>query len=400
MVSADNTPPPSTPLPRPGDQAALRRQNHARVLEVIAAADRVHQAEIARSTGLSRATVSTLIDELEADGLVETSRSGRLRLVRLTRRPGFVLGVDFGHRHVSVAIADLDHEILAHHQIELVDHSLADEVLPQVSTMFDDLLQLTGVERDEILAAAMGLPTPIERGRAVASPSILPGWAGRDLAELATQTLDLPVRWVIDNDANFGARAEYRALRASGTAVDSMVYIKFGAGLGAGIVLDGRLMSGVSGTSGEIGHLVFNDDGPLCRCGNRGCLETLVAAPAVTRQMRELHGPTSIAEMVSLADDGDPGCRRALSDAGRQMGRAVAVLANLVNPDLVVVGGEMEQAAEYVLPAVWETLGRECIPVAAETLRVERTHYGALTHLVGAVAAAVDEVSPVPTFRT
>ena len=386
--------------PRPGDQAALRRANHTRVLELIAAAGQVHQAEIARHTGLSRATVSTLVAELEAGGQVETTRSGRRRLVRLTRRPGFVLGVDHGHRHVSVAIADLEREILAHSQTELADHSAADVVLPQVRLLLDDLLELTGVGRNEIMAAAIGLPAPIERDqRTVASPSILPGWADRDIAELAAQTLDLPVRWVIDNDANLGARAEYRALASLDAAVDSLIYIKFGAGLGAGMVLDGRLMSGVSGTAGEIGHLVFDDEGPLCRCGNRGCLETLVAAPAVTRQLRDTHGAISIAEIVARADRGDPGCRRTLADAGRQMGRAVAVLANLVNPELVVVGGEMEQAADYVLPAIRETLNRECVPVAAGAVRVERARHGRLTHLVGAVAAAVDEVSPVATFR-
>ncbi|MFT3660389.1 MAG: ROK family transcriptional regulator [Gordonia sp. (in: high G+C Gram-positive bacteria)] len=386
-------------IARPGDQAALHRANLARVLEAIAAGE-AHQAAISRHTGLSRATVSTLVAELEAAGQVETTRSGRRTLVRLARRPGFVLGVDHGHRHVSVAIADLDREILAHSQTALADHSAADVVLPQVRVLLDDLLALTGVGRNEILAAAIGLPTPIERGRGtVASPSILPGWAGRDIAGFAAQTLDLPVRWVVDNDANFGARAEYRAHSAAGAVVDSLIYIKFGAGLGAGMVLDGRLMSGINGTAGEIGHSVFDDEGPLCRCGNRGCLETLVAAPAVARQVVETHGEISIAEVVALADGGDPGCRRTLADAGRQMGRAVAVLANLVNPDLVVVGGEMEQAADYVLPAIRETLGRECVPVAAASVRVERARHGRLTQLVGAVTAAVDEVSPVSTFR-
>lgn len=386
--------------PRPGDQAALRRQNHARVLQVVAESVEIHQAEIARITGLSRATISTIVEDLQRDGLVETARTGRRKLVRLTRRPGFVVGIDHGHRHVSVAVADLDREILAHSQVGLADHSAADVVLPEVRHLLEDLLVRTGVGRNELVAAAMGLPAPIERDRRrVASSAILSGWADRDIADLAAQTLDLPIPWVIDNDANFGARAEYRSHVGPGSAVESMVYIKFGAGLGAGIVLDGRLMSGISGTAGEIGHLVFDEGGRLCRCGNRGCLETIVAAPVVAAELLETHGRIGIAQIVALADAGDQGCRRTLSDAGLLMGRAVAVLANLVNPDLIVVGGEMEQAADYVLPAIRETLGRECVPVAAEAVRVERARHGRLTQLVGAVDAAVDEVSPVATFR-
>lgn len=389
----------------PGDQHALRRQNDKRLLEFVARAGEVHQAEISRITGLSRGAVSGIVRDLEVRGIVEARLIGRRRMVALARRPGFVVGVDHGHRHVRVAPADLDRDILDQEGSALPDRSDAGTALAHARKLLDDLLRRTGVSRDEIVSAAIGLPAPIDRDHiTVASAAILPGWAGRNVAELAAGALDLHVPWHIDNDANLGVRAEYRVHAIDGPdAIDglqSMAYIKFGAGLGAGIVLDGRIMHGVNGTAGEIGHLVFDDRGPLCRCGNRGCLETLVSAPVIAAELIPTHGPLMIADAVRCADAGDIGCRRALHDAGAMMGRAVAVLANLVNPDVVVIGGELEQAATYVLPAIAEKLARECVPVAASSVRLTRTTYGPATHVVGAVHAAVDLLSTVPTFRS
>lgn len=386
------------PPVHPGDQRSLRRQNDTRVLECVAGSERVHQAEISRATGLSRGAVSGIVRDLEARGIVETIAVGRRRVVILARRPGFVLGIDHGHRHVRVALADLDREILDQEEAEVPDRSDADTVLTTARGVVDTLLERTGIDREEIASAAIGLPTPIDIDEGVtASSTILPGWPGRNVAAHVAEVLDVHVPWHVDNDANLGVRAEFRARADKG--IRSMAYIKFGAGLGAGIVLGGRLMRGVNGTAGEIGHLVFDPSGPLCRCGNRGCLETLVSVPVITGELVRTHGVVTIAEIVELADAGDVGCRRTLHDAGALMGRAVAVLANLMNPDIVVIGGELEQAAEYVLPAIAERMARECIPVAASTVRLTRTIHGRATHVIGAVHAAVDLKSAVPTFR-
>ncbi|MFT4088658.1 MAG: ROK family transcriptional regulator [Gordonia sp. (in: high G+C Gram-positive bacteria)] len=386
---------------RPGALSALRRRHHEKVLETVAVAGAIHQAEIARISGLSRATVSTIVAELIDTGVVEVALRGRRHMVCLAQQPGFVVAVDYGHRHVTVAIADRDCDVLAGARHDLPEGADADTVLKHARRLFAELLIRTGVGREEIVAAAIGLPAPLDRESwTVGSRGIVTGWQGRNIIELARDALGLDVPWHAENDANLGALAEYRRMAARGDgSVRSLAFIKFGAGLGAGIVLDGRLLTGRDGTAGEIGHLVFDhENGALCRCGNRGCLETRISVPVVAARVADVYGPRSIAEIVALAEGGDELCRRTLVEAGALMGSAVASIANLLNPDVVVIGGEMERAASIVLPAIWDVVRRECIAVAANSLRIVPSDLGSRAQVAGAVLAAVDLVSPVPMF--
>ena len=194
----------------------------------------------------------------------------------------------------------------------------------------------------------------------------------------------------MDNDANLGALAEF--VWGAGKGKSEVAYIKVSTGIGAGLISGGRLQHGVGGTAGEIGHTVIADGGPVCRCGNRGCLETL----ASTRSIAELLS-ASRAEQISsrrvleLCAAQDAAAQRLIGDAGRAIGVAVANLCNLLNPECVIVGGDLSAAGETLLEPLRETVRRNAIPSAVEDLEIVTGVLGERAELLGALALVMHE---------
>ncbi len=200
--------------------------------------------------------------------------------------------------------------------------------------------------------------------------------------------LDVPI--IVDNDANLGALAE----AAFGAARDSgdMVYLKVSSGIGAGLILNGRLYRGTAGLAGELGHLLVDPDGLVCRCGNRGCLETLAATGALVELLRRSHGDDiTVPHMLELARRGDLGCRRVIADAGRAIGQAVSMLLNVLNPELLVVGGDLAAAGDLLLDGVRESIARAALPGAADAATVTAGVLGERAQVLGALALVVSE---------
>jgi predicted NBD/HSP70 family sugar kinase len=243
-----------------------------------------------------------------------------------------------------------------------------------------------------VINVGMGVPGPLLHvDGTVGSGAILPGWVGVHAGEEMQRRLGLPV--VVDNDANLGALAE--AMIGAGRGARELVYLKVASGIGAGLVIDGRVHHGAGGTAGELGHLLVDEEGQVCRCGNRGCLETVAAVPRLLEQLSRTHGSgLRIEDVVGLAAGGDPGCQRVIADAGRHIGRAVAMLCNLLNPARVIVGGDLSAAGDLLLDPLRAALRRYAIPAAAEAVEVRAGVLGEQAEVRGAVALAVGEAQP------
>jgi len=192
----------------------------------------------------------------------------------------------------------------------------------------------------------------------------------------------------IENDANLGALAELTW--GAGRDCANFAYIKIATGIGAGLVIDGGLRRGASGTAGEIGHTTLDEAGPLCYCGNRGCLETVASGPAIIQLVGLLEGelPT-LSRIVELAVAGDLRCRRAISDAGHEIGVAVAGLCNLINPERVIVGGLLSRTGEVLLQPMRESIRRHAVQAAADRLEVRPAAFVERAELLGALALAL-----------
>jgi predicted NBD/HSP70 family sugar kinase len=388
-----------------GTLAWLRERNRERVVGVLRTLGRTSQADIARSTGLSRTTVSTLVAELKVSGLVfevdgkaSGQRGGRpgVQLV-LQDSTRAVVGIDFGHSHVQVAVADLAHNVLAERRRELdVDHRAAD-ALEASALMIEEVLAEAGVERAAVICAGIGIPGPVDRVRGtVGSANILPSWRGLHIATEMEARVGMPVE--IDNDANCGALAELTW--GAGRDCANFAYIKAATGIGAGLVVDGKLLRGASGTAGEIGHTTLDESGLLCYCGNRGCLETVASGPAIIQLVGQGRGETlTLGRVIELAIEGDVRCRRAVSDAGLQIGVAVAGLCNLVNPERVIVGGLLSRAGDLLLHPIRESIRRHAVLAAAERVVVVPADFVERAELLGSLALAFSAWNPAIAAR-
>jgi predicted NBD/HSP70 family sugar kinase len=385
--------------PMPGSQSALRRANQLRVLRAVRTVGALTQAEIARGTGLSAATVSNIVRELREAGTVVVSPtySGgrRAQRVELARHAGIAVGVDFGVSHLRVALSDLGDRIVAEETIAYDVAASAERGMRRAVWLVETLLAQARVDRSEVIGVGVGVPGPVDAATGeIDTATIMTGWAGVRPAEELRGRLGMPVH--VDNDANLGALGEM--VGGAGRGCGHLVYLKLSNGVGAGIVADGRLYRGAGGIAGEIGHITVDARGPVCRCGNRGCLETLVGGPYLLQMLPRPVGrdepPPTLLSVIASAMAGDPGCRRILSDAGRALGSGVAILANLFNPRLVILGGELAQAGDLLVQPIRQTAELGAIPGAVRGLQVVRGKLDERAQIVGALTLAATVVQP------
>jgi predicted NBD/HSP70 family sugar kinase len=355
------------------------------------------RSALARETGLSRTTISTLLAELIEKGLVSEDGSGGsprtagrpATVVRLDHTAGAAVSIDVGARHVAVAVGDLGHRVLAEHWMSLPLGHGADEGMTRAAKLAADMLAKADIDRSLVIGVAMGLPAPISQpGGRVASSNILPGWAGVQIAEEMSARLDMPV--VTENDANLGALAE--SAWGAGTGFDHLAYIKTATGIGAGLVHDGHLFRGTTGTAGEIGHTTVAEDGPICRCGNRGCLELYAGGAALLAALRHSHPDVeTLEQVVELARENHPACARVLADAGTHIGVAIANLINLFNPRRIIVGGELAGAGDTLLEPMRIAAQRSAVQSAVEAVEIVPGVLGQRAEVLGGLALVLFE---------
>jgi len=378
----------------PGSQTSLREANRARIVDAVKRHGGLTQVELAGATGLSPATVSNIVKELSTSGVLHTTpstRSGRrAQHVTLARALGLVAGIHFSTRHLRVALADVAHTVVAEHHLPLAKDHRADNELNRTARLIADMLDSVDATMGEVLAVGVALPAPInERTGTIARTGIMRGWDAVPVAEVMERRLKRPV--FVDNNANLGARAEFRSGALRGK--ENAVYLSIDDGIGAGLIINGKVFRGHNGSAGEFGHLTIDENGPLCRCGNRGCLETYVGGEALIESLRGNHRGLKLHDIVVRAIAGDPKCIRAIADAGRHIGIATANLCNVFDPSRVVVGGELSQAGELLLGPMRHALERAVIVGPENVPDIVQSQLGARAEMLGAIALAVDQVA-------
>jgi predicted NBD/HSP70 family sugar kinase len=382
--------------------AQLRSSNLRAVTGLLASGGPQSRADLARGSGLSRTTVSSLVSELLESGLVvETTDRGTPHkggsgrpplLVALALRPGGVAGVDIGHGHIRVAVSDRSARILA--EVEVIT-----DADPQGSTTLDlaaDLVRRAadeaGVPVAELLVVGLCVPGPINRRSARVDQAVLPGWNELAPADELGRRVGLPV--VVDNDANLGAMAEHQHGAARGTT--DMLYVKLASGVGAGLVLGGRLHRGVAGLAGEIGHVLAREQGDVCRCGSRGCLETEVSTSRLLNLLRPVYGVgLDLSGLLALDARGELAVRRVLTDAGQTVGRVLAGSVTTLNPAMIVVGGSLG-ASPTLVEAIRGGVDRYAHPEAAASVHVVSGRFGGRAELMGSLALAIGRAAEIP----
>lgn len=377
-----------------GSQSALREANSARILETVRRFGGITQVELAEATGLSPATVSTIVKQLLAIGVVETRntvRSGRrAQLVTLARKSGLLAGVHVGPRAMRIAIADTGFSILEERTLPLPFDHRADTTLDRMALMIVELAEGLGSEISEVLGVGVAVPAPIspETGT-VSVPGLLRGWEGIEIARVLADRLRRPV--FVDNDANLGALGETRLGAARGFR--DIIFAVASYSVGAGIIVDGAIHHGLRGTAGEIGHTLVDPLGPICHCGSRGCLNAVVGAQYILDSLQITHGPLSLTDLIRAAQQGDPGCSQVIEDAGVAVGTVIANTAVTLSPAMIVVGGELAQTGDLFIEPIRNAVSKRIFLGVDEPRPVVASQLGSRAPVMGALALVSDHVT-------
>jgi predicted NBD/HSP70 family sugar kinase len=370
----------------------MREINQALVLGIIRDQGPIPRSEIARAARLSLATVSGITGDLIERGLVYehevgASTGGRPPiLLALNPRAGLVVGVKLTETQLVAALTDLGAEIVERRAVRLG----ADHRPETVATVLVELVaELRAAHPSgRILGLGLGMAGAIDRPAGVCRFSPFFGWRDVALRDLLETRLGLPV--AIENDVNTLTLAEQWF--GAGVGVADFLVVTLGRGVGMGMVLDGRLYRGGRGAGGEFGHLTIEPDGPRCPCGKRGCLEALVADPALVGALTAVLGrPIGLAAAAALARAGDGAAAGIFARAGRTLGLALAHLVNVFNPTLLIVGGEGVQVLDLLLPSLETALAAHCFDGLFADVKLVAEPWGDDAWARGAAGLMLDE---------
>ncbi|CDI67113.1 NagC/XylR family repressor [Bifidobacterium animalis subsp. animalis IM386] len=375
-----------------GSQSSLREANRANLLESIHKFGAMTQVELAEIMGVSTATISALVHQLVDEGQLETQgtvRNGRrAQLVTLAHHQGLA-AVHITRRGLRVVLCDDTRTPFADHYYPLPQRHLPDTTLDVVIRLIRESLDQMGAQPSELFAIGVALGAPVDsRSHMLAVPGLLPGWEEVDVGAVLESAFGVPV--LVDNDANLSAFCEARV--GAGAGIEDFVYVNASDGVGAGIVEGGEIRRGITGLAGEIGHIQVDPLGSICQCGNRGCLNTVVDEQRLTSLLAVTHGNLTLNDLVAKANEGDPGCRRVIADAAVRIGNVTSTLCISVDPELVVVGGELARAGDVFLEPFRESLQRLLFPDALTPISVLEAKMPKISAALGAGILAMEGV--------
>jgi N-acetylglucosamine repressor len=401
---------------RKGNRDLIKDINRNLVLNLIKSRGPIPRVELAKISGLSPATISAIIGDFISSGLVhemgrgESTGGRRPVMLRLNHKAGFVVGAKLMEHAIVTAVTDLDASVL-HHQVTRL--RIADRE-PSVSTDPEMLLKAlintiettitkSGIDRERLLGIGVGMAGIVDTAEGLSQYSPFFGWQGVKIAEPLTEHFKLPI--YLENDVNTLTIAEQWF--GYGHVADHFVVVTVGRGIGAGVVVNGQFYRGALGGAGEVGHMKLKPKGPLCDCGSHGCLEALASDEAILRQARvavaagkQTHlskvESLTLEALVEAADNGDRLARRLLGEAGRWLGVGIANLVNILNPQLVIVGGEGVRAGEWRLGPMREAIKEHAFNGLADGLEIVIEPSGDETWARGAACLVLGELFKSP----
>jgi len=394
--------------------AAAQRPSLEGVLKLLWRERRLSRADIARTTGLSRSTVSEIVGELLKTRLVAEvgdgpSQGGRRPVVLQFQDASYgILGIDMGAAHVSAALCDLRGQVRAwedrSHPVR-TDPEGAASLMEELS---EACLRQWKLSTDRLVGIGVAVPSPVDpRDPDRVSEVVMPAWQGHTVGEPLRKRFRVPV--FVDNDANLAALAEH--WWGAGRGIDDFTYVKVATGVGAGHIIRGQIFRGAHGIAGEIGHLAIDPKGELCICGLRGCLATRVGSRALVARASALlpEFPESalagrevtITAIEDAALVGDPLALKVVGEAADYLGIAVAGMLNMMNPARVIIGGGLARLGELLLSAIRRSVGNRTLLSSIVPTEVVTGELGARAVAIGAATLVLQTaLADLRHFRT
>ncbi|PKO11918.1 MAG: hypothetical protein CVU39_27005 [Chloroflexi bacterium HGW-Chloroflexi-10] len=382
----------------------------AQIIRALRKSGHISRTKVAEMTGWSKAKTSQEVRVLVAKGYLLDEDEGisaggrKPRLLRFNNQMGYVLGIDIGATSIDLALADVGGVILKRASEAADVRNPAEVVLGRCVELGMELLNAQGCSVDQVLGIGVGVPGPVDFSRGVlVAPPLMPDWENFPIRDFFMQTFT-SAYVVVDNDVNIMALGERRY--GDAINVDHLIYIKIGTGIGSGIISNGRIHRGSNGCAGDIGHICVDKQGPICRCGNRGCLEAMAAGPAITEKallaanngesplllhlMQNNHGVMT-PELVSAAcREGDEAALEIIRNSGQMIGDVLAGLVNFFNPSHIFVGGGISNFGNHLLVSIRRAVLRRSLPLATTHLMINFSRMGADAGVCGVVALALE----------
>ncbi|GMA49854.1 xylose repressor [Alicyclobacillus contaminans] len=373
-----------------GDQAYIKNLNRSIVLNLLRFHSPLTRVEIARRTGLTKATVSSIVDQLIKEayvlevGQAPSKGVGRKPVsIRFNPDAGRVIGVDLGVDYYRVLVLDLSASVVQHYEGTLHDASRVDEAMEPMLRDLKRAVAQSGSTRLGVIGVGIGIPGLVDAKRGVVLNAPNLRWRDVPLRAMLDEALGLPI--VIDNEANAGAIGEQ--LYGAGKGVANMVYLSLARGIGTGIILNNQLIRGESGVAGEFGHMTIDLNGPTCSCGNRGCLELYASEKAVVNRYLELSGEShAFVDIVRRMDAGDPYAVDAIRLAGQHLGIGLASLANGLNPALILISTRFQSVNHLLTESISAVLRERSFIHPYSPPRVQGSAFGPLSCAIGAAS--------------
>lgn len=386
----------------------LMNSAEAEVIRALRKKGKISRTEISNITGWSKAKTSQEIRSLVDKGyLVEVgegaSQGGRRPgLLKINDQLGYLVGLDIGATSIDTVLADVGGKVLQRRSSPADVRQSPDEFLSLCSELILEMVKAQGCHHDQVLGIGVGVPGPVDFTRGVlVAPPLMPGWENFLIRDFFQHTF--PTAYVVvDNDVNIMAIGEQRA--GDGIGVDHFIFIKIGTGIGSGIVSNGKIHRGSIGCAGDIGHICVDKQGPICRCGNTGCLEAMAAGPAITEkavqavrngsssllsQIMEANGGILRPEDVNVAcREGDQAALEIIRASGQMIGDVLAGLVNFFNPSHIFIGGGITNFGNHLLVSIRRAVLRRSLPLATTNLTINFSRMGPEAGVTGAVALA------------
>jgi glucokinase-like ROK family protein len=361
-------------------------------------------------TDHSRTKITSSINSLLQKKLIienqasEYTGGRRSRTFSINADLGFVAGVDIGATSIDLAVANFAHRILFRYDEDALVRNGPIKILGRVCNLLEEILRENGLNTDSLRGIGIGVPGPVDFSNGtVVSPPIMPGWDRYPVIQTVQQWFP-SANVVVDNDVNVMALGEIN--EGAGRGVNNLIFVKIGTGIGAGIINHGKIYRGASGCAGDIGHINVNSSGPLCHCGNKGCLEALAGGPAIADRSLaaaqagnspillkyyEKNGRKLTAEDVgNAAREGDALSIEVIRESGQMVGDVLASLVNFYNPDMIVIGGGVSNLGDLLLSSIRQAVLNRSLPLATRNLDIVFSGIGEDAGVIGAVNLAMD----------
>lgn len=372
-----------------GDLALVKKMNSYIVLSNIRKHSPVSRAQISELTGLNKATVSSLVNELIENNLVleigpgESSGGRKPVLLLFNEKAGYAIGIDLGVNYIRGVLVDLNGNIVqeCYERLKQQRRELAFDAL---TANIDTLIAQAPESTYGIVGIGVGAPGIVDQaGTILFAPNMK--WREVPLQTMLHERYQLPI--IIDNEANAGAQGEQKY--GAGQGIRNLIYLSVGYGIGSGMILDKELYKGTSGFSGELGHLSIAYDGKECTCGNLGCWELYASEKALLEDAEQL-GYDSLDELIAAAEQGNDQVIALFAKIGQFLGIGIANIINTLNPDCVMIGNRMSRAAQWIMPALEKTARKRALSFHSEELQILFAELQEHSAVRGAAYYAID----------